>query len=272
MTRDDEFLISGSEEIVPEELQKRGEFIDVYRGRVSEAERPARILAPSSELDNDDVVDAFTEAAIGWHNASTHPNIVSVYSRGETPKPWIAVEQRPEQTLDTVQPELSDADIKTVIWETGEALRNAALYNTTHLSLSPQSICVRRTASDDLTALVDEWGIKHAVQTASNQLGVNGYTAPELFTAPDAGEKRTDVYGLAAIAYYAVTGQPPVSGEDLQTLIREGDIQPPSQHNEGMSSTVDSVLLQGLATNPSDRYNTVHALNQAFEQAFRPEE
>lgn len=272
MTEDGEDLASGAEEILSVDLKKKGKFIDMYRGKVSGVESPARILTPSSETDIDDVEDAFIEAAIGWQNASTHPNIVSVYDRGETPKPWIAVEQRSEQTLATIQPELSGEEIKTIVWDTGEALRNAALYNTIHLSLSPQAIWIRRTASDELTVLVDEWGVKHAVQTASNQLEVTGYTAPELFTAPDAGEKRTDVYGLAAIAYFGVTGQPPVSGDELQTAIRRGETQPPSKHSERASSTVDSVLLQGLATNPSDRYETVHALNQAFEQAFRLQE
>jgi len=150
--------------VVAAESDHEGEFIHVYRGELADVDTPVRILALAPGIADEDVADAFTRVAGQWENASTHPNVVSMYTREETPRPWIAVERISERPLDVAQPTLSPGGVKTVVRDTAEAVRNAALYNTVHEVLRPDYIWVVADG-DDVTTLVDDWGLRQGERT-----------------------------------------------------------------------------------------------------------
>jgi len=222
-------------------------------------------LAPG--IDDEHATKAFRRTAGGWENASTHPNIVSIYDRNDEPRPWIAVADVVGQPLDVVQPDLSLAETKTVISDVAEALRNAVLYNTHHLDLKPNHIWVVPD-EEGVTGLVDEWGLERAVRAALNKPDVTPFTAPEIVEHPGAGGEQTDVYGLGALAYFALTGQPPITGHaDLSSAIIAGDIPQLTDVDGSVLPAVDEIVMKALATNPAARPDSAYSFKQSFRQA-----
>jgi serine/threonine-protein kinase len=82
---------------------------------------------------------------------------------------------------------------------------------------------------------------------------------------------RTDVYGLGAIAYAALTGAPPFGGGTaavvMARVIRERP-KPPSVLS-GLPPAIDDVIERAMAKAPADRYATPGELADDFTRALR---
>lgn len=249
-----------------------GKYIHTYQGKLASNQEQVRFLTLSPEIDDTDAIEAFRQTAGEWANINTHPNIVSVYDRGGEPRPWIAVENVTGQPLDAVQPSLSPLETKAVIVHVAEALRNAVLYNTYHLDLRPDYIWVRPD-EEDITGLVDGWGLNRAVRTALDETDITPFTAPEVISESDISGEQTDVYGLGALAYLTLTGQPPITAStDIASDIEGNNITPPSEVDDSLSPDVDEIVMQALAKDPADRPDSAYSFKQAFRQAFTPPE
>jgi tetratricopeptide (TPR) repeat protein len=100
-------------------------------------------------------------------------------------------------------------------------------------------------------------------------LGSPPYMSPE----QAAGEVEslgpaTDVYGLGAILFALLTGDPPVEGattEEVLDRVRRGSIRSPRSLNPNIPRALEAVCLRALATEPKDRYPTALALAEEVE-------
>jgi eukaryotic-like serine/threonine-protein kinase len=95
-------------------------------------------------------------------------------------------------------------------------------------------------------------------QTAHGQaLGTPAYMAPEQAAGRlELIDRRTDVYGLGAILYEILTGQPPFSGPNTQEVLRkvqEEEPVPPSRLVAEVPPALEAICLRALAKQPSDR-------------------
>lgn len=253
--------------VVTADSEHEGGFVHVYRGELADVDDGVRFLVVAPEHSDGPASAAFTRVASQWENANTHPNIVSVYDRGDTPRPWVAVARVDGQPLDGAQPELSPGEVSSVVRDTARAVRNAALYNTVHGALRPDHVWVVAEGGT-VTSLVDDWGLRQATSSAAGAFEPGPFTAPEVLDDPAASDRRTDVYGLGAVAYYALTARPPVGGADLEEAVREGDVTRPSAVEPSLPAEVDSVVMQALATDPADRYDSAYAFGEAFGQTY----
>jgi hypothetical protein len=247
---------------------REGEYVHVYRGELADVAGRVRFLTLAPGLDDEAVRKQFVRAAGKWGNADTHPNIVSVYASGDEPRPWIAVDDVGGQPLDAVQSSLTPSERKAVVLDVGEALRNAALYNTFHQDLRPDRV---RVVPDDgsVSAFVDEWGLERAVRAAAGAPDPTLFAAPEAVADSGSIDERTDVYGLGAVAYYALTGRPPVAGgPDVGQAVSDGDVTPPSDVDGSLPTAVDDVVLRALSTDPAERYDSAYAFTRAFDSAY----
>jgi serine/threonine protein kinase len=104
--------------------------------------------------------------------------------------------------------------------------------------------------------------------TAGFVVGTPSYMAPEQ-AAGGAVDHATDLYALAAIAYRALTGQPPfTAGEIAETLYKvvHGAPRRPSELGE-LPAELDLVLAIGLAKRPADRFGSAVELADALAAA-----
>jgi len=100
-------------------------------------------------------------------------------------------------------------------------------------------------------------------------VGTPAYMAPEQ-AAGRLGliDHRTDVYGLGALLYEILTGQPPFKGSDTHEVLRrvlEEAPVPPRQLWEAVPPRLEMACLRAMAKKPKDRYFGATELAQEVE-------
>ena len=101
-------------------------------------------------------------------------------------------------------------------------------------------------------------------------VGTPGYMAPEQAAGRrDLISRQTDVYGLGAILFEILTGQPPFAGSETAELIRQArDAEPPAPEALCPSApkALAAVCRKALAREPAARFATAGELAQEVER------
>jgi serine/threonine protein kinase len=149
--------------------------------------------------------------------------------------------------------------------ETGQRL------DIVHRDVSPQNVLV----GTDGVARVLDFGVAKAAgrmqETRDGQLkGKLSYMAPEQIQGA-AVTRRTDVYAGSVVLWEALTGERLFKGENEANVLARvlaGVVPPPSSLAPGLSSSVDRVVLRGLALEPGSRYATAREMAQELDASF----
>jgi serine/threonine-protein kinase len=98
--------------------------------------------------------------------------------------------------------------------------------------------------------------------------GSPSYIAPEAWAGKrDVLDHRVDVYGLGAVIFRCLAGIAPFASKDLVTLLRDVTTAPRpslSATRPDMPAAIDDWVLQTLAIDPHQRFQTVQASWRAF--------
>jgi eukaryotic-like serine/threonine-protein kinase len=117
--------------------------------------------------------------------------------------------------------------------------------------------------------LVKQLGEDSGQTLTTDVIGTPSYMAPEQAPGTPGGKRSmgavTDVYGLGAILYWALTGAPPFRGATvLEVLdqVRDKDPVPPSQLHLKVPLDLETICLKCLRKDPARRYSTAQALSK----------
>ncbi len=106
-------------------------------------------------------------------------------------------------------------------------------------------------------------------------LGTPAYMAPEQAEGKqDQTDARTDVYGLGAILYEILTGQPPFHAKSTQELlgkVRRESPRPPRQVNPDVAAPLEAICLKALSKLPAQRYSSAADLAQEVQRYLADE-
>jgi len=100
-------------------------------------------------------------------------------------------------------------------------------------------------------------------------VGTPSYAPPEQLSGHlDLVEIRSDVYGLGAILYEILTGQPPAAGSLLEVIrtITTGKVRPARVVNTQVPKSLDAVCRKAMSLAPNDRYDTANELRADVER------
>lgn len=101
-------------------------------------------------------------------------------------------------------------------------------------------------------------------------MGTPASMAPEQAAGRlDLIDHRTDIYGLAAILYEILTGEPPFTGASSHEVMRKvlaDSPPPPRQVCPDIPHGLETICLRGLAKKPEDRYPAAKELAEAVQQ------
>jgi eukaryotic-like serine/threonine-protein kinase len=139
-----------------------------------------------------------------------------------------------------------------------------------HRDLSPGNVQRRDSGR---FVVMDPGFAKHTLRsglTIGGQPGTPGFMTPEHLQAySGAPTAASDVFGCAALVYFAALGQPPVpyKGDDAEYLRRLRTAQhiPLSDVRADLPAPLVEVIEKGLHPQPARRYRNGTALAQAFE-------
>src|SRR5262249_11809229 len=100
-------------------------------------------------------------------------------------------------------------------------------------------------------------------------MGTPEYMSPEQIKG-QRSDARADVYALGAVAYYALTGRPPFTG-DTPIAVGFARLQepprPPRELRPEIPVKLEEVILRALAKDPIARYTDAGAWKEALESS-----
>lgn len=197
-----------------------------------------------------------------------HPGIVPVHDVGHQAGQWYLVMEwvQGEDLGTRVQRgRLDPIEAARCGEEVARAVQHAHERGVLHRDLKPSNILIDlegrcRVTDFGLAKLLDEGG----EGTLSGQiLGSPGFLPPEQAGVSDregASGPASDVYGLGATLYHALTGRPPFQGDGLAAtleLVRTTDPLPPRLLNGSIPRDLETILLRCLQREPGRRYRSM---------------
>ena len=267
---------------IKEELGRGGMGI-VYLARQS---LPARFVAlkviSAGPFANEQALARFRrEAAI--IGQLQHANIVPIYEVGSHHgRPYFTMEYLNGGNLAqrlSKQP-IAARPAAQLVETLARAMQAAHERGFVHRDLKPSNILL----ADDGTPKVSDFGLAKQLVAETEMsagdltesgamLGTPNYMAPEQASGkssaqqwrnPSAGlGSAVDVYGLGAILYECLTGQPPFRAASvLETLdmVRSQEPTPPKQYQPSLPRDLQTICLKCLEKNPLKRYASAHDL------------
>jgi serine/threonine-protein kinase len=259
-----------------EELIGRGGMSRVYRAEHLRLGRrdALKVLAPELLADAT-FRDRFERE---WRVAAgiEHPNIIPVYDAGEA-NGHFYIAMRYVETTDLRALLKRDGPLPPergahIVRQTASALDAAHRRGLVHRDIKPGNILV---AEGDHVYLSDFGLAKSttadkALTRSGHFLGTVGYAAPEQIHGRGL-DARTDVYGLACLAYECLTGAWPYERESEAEIMQahlEAPPPRPSSARPDLPSGLDDVIAKGLAKVKEERYDTCGAFASALQAAL----
>ena len=192
--------------------------------------------------------------------ALSHPNIVSIYDRGDAEgRPYIAmevIEGRSLKELILASGSLPIAQAVEYAKQILNALRFAHRNGIIHRDIKPHNILLG--AEDRLK--VTDFGIARAGASQMTEVGSIMGTAQYLSPEQARGAPVTaasDLYSVGVVLYEMLTGKTPFNGEtpiEIAMKHLNEPPRPPSDLRPEISPELDQIILRALAKDPHERY------------------
>jgi hypothetical protein len=209
----------------------------------------------------------------------THQNTVAVFDYGRTPDGvfYYAMEYLEGGDLEQLVDYAGPLEPGRAIWileQVCRALNEAHGLGLVHRDIKPSNVLLcERGLEGDAAKLLD-FGLvmdlkkqpAGAPGTGAQLEGTPLYIAPESINSPSDVGAASDLYSLAAVAFFLLTGEPLFSGSSIVEVCAAHLYTParPPSELKPVSAALDAVVLRCLAKEPSARYSSALALRDAL--------
>ncbi len=167
--------------------------------------------------------------------------------------------------------QLPIADAVRIATEVAGALDYAHRHGVIHRDIKPENVMLH-----DGSALVADFGIALAVSSAGStrmtetglSLGTPHYMSPEQAMGEREITARSDVYGLGAMTYEMLVGEPPFTGPTAQAIIAKVMTSEPASltlQRKSVPPAVEDAVLIALSKLPADRFGTAVEFAKALD-------
>lgn len=251
-----------------QELAGQGGMGVVYRAWQKSLEREVAVkLLSAGPWASEEFIASFRREA---RNAASlqHPNIVAVYEMGEQDGLIFYAMQlvRGTSLAETLRERgtLPAREAATLLRTIAEAVDYAHRMGVLHLDLKPGNVLLDERG----VALVTDFGLARRLGQApsveNEQVsGTPSYMAPEQAQVRSQGlSVATDIWGMGAILYEALTGVPPFTGRDPREILQNvlhGTVRKLSRHAR-IPADLEAICLRCLRKDPADRYASAREL------------
>jgi eukaryotic-like serine/threonine-protein kinase len=261
----------------------------VYLARSPILPRSEAIKVLSTELSRDGEFRArfVREAAVAA--GLDHPNVVSIYRRGEFEgQLWIAMQFVDGTDADDalVAGTMTPARAVYVVGEVAKALDYAHQHQVVHRDVKPANFLLSGPTGPEERVLLGDFGIARALDDAKltqtgSFMATVAYAAPEVL-AGDAFDGRADLYSLGCTLFRLLSGAPPYESTNGMAAVMAAHLTAPpprlSDRVSGFSPRLDAVLATAMAKDPGQRFGSARefaaaagdALGERTTVALRP--
>jgi serine/threonine-protein kinase len=237
-----------------------------------------KVLSTDLSRDSDFRARFVREADVA--SALDHPNIVSVYNRGQTEggELWIAMQFVDGTNADA---ELRDGKMTPqravhIITEVGKAIDYAHSRNVVHRDVKPANFLLSGPPGPGERVLLGDFGIARALDdvgltVTGSVMATVAYAAPEVLASmPFDG--RADLYSLGCTLFRLLTGKTPFSAANGMAAVMMAHLQAPpprvTDQVPSLPAAFDAVIATAMAKDPAARFQSAAALAEAAGAAL----
>jgi serine/threonine protein kinase len=254
-----------------------GGFGRVYRVRDLHLERivALKVLHPMLVQDPAGVERFRREAQLAAK--LNHPNLVNIYEiGGRAGLIWYTMEFVDGPNLAQLVEQEGALGLDRVLKLLREALSALSLAHgigLVHRDIKPENLLFEKHGSLRIT----DFGLAIALRGqgkfggATSQSGTPRFASPEQLLS-ERVDGRSDLYSLAAVAYFALLGRPPFEGNTpVQVLAQQTTNQPPglAEARADVGEEVEAVLRRALRADVNARYPTAGEFLAALNRAVK---
>ncbi len=215
---------------------------------------------------DDQFVERFRREATNAAGLS-HPNIVSIYDRGEAEGTYyIAMEYLEGSTLKEIVTQRGPLAIGEAIGFTRDlldALKFAHRKGVVHRDIKPHNVMCDAEGRVKVT----DFGIARAgasqMTEAGSIIGTAQYLSPEQARG-GAVDRRSDLYSVGVVLYELLTGEVPFSGDTaVEIAMKHLSTVPkaPSTIRAEIPAPLDQIVLRALAKDPAERFQSAEEMD-----------
>ena len=255
------------------ELIGRGGMADVFEGQDLRLGRKIAIKLLKSDLANDENFESRFAKEAQASAKMAHPTIVRIYDAGEEVStdsngnqiktPFIIMEYVKGKLLRDLMHDKRLSIGESIDFAKGvlTALEISHRAGIIHRDIKASNIMI----TDEGQVKVMDFGIARAIsdssETQAHSSGIVGtaqYFSPEQARG-EAVDARTDLYSTGVLLYEMLAGRPPFKGDTAVSVAYQHvseKVQAPSTHNSEISAELDQVVLNALAKDREERFQT----------------
>ena len=209
-----------------------------------------------------------------------HPSIVPIYEVGERDGScYFSMKFVEGGQLDEVvrRTPISIRQAAELIAKVARTVHYAHEHGILHRDIKPGNILLDENGEPHLTdfGLARLLDAESTVTRTIDVLGTPSYMAPEQAAGENTKlSKATDVYGLGAVLYQLLTGQPPFAGGttyETIRLLRDTEPRQPRLLNPKIDRDLSTICLKCLEKDPERRYSSALALAEDLEHWLKHE-
>ena len=253
-----------------------GGFGRVYKVRDLHLEREVALKVLNPALTQDaEVVERFRREAQLAAGLS-HPNIVNIYDiAGRFGLIWYTMELIDGPSLaQLVEREgpLSMDQVLRLLREALSALAHAHGSGLVHRDIKPENILIDPSGSVQITDFGLALALRGKYGGATSQSGTPQFASPEQLLG-ERVDQRSDLYSLAAVAYYALLGTPPFPGATTEQVLAQqttNQFPLPREQRDDVSEAFERVLDRALSADVESRFPSAAEFLQAVNRASEP--
>ena len=259
---------------------------DVYEGTDTRLGRVVAIKLLKSDLANDPSFEARFRQEAQASARMAHPTIVRIYDAGE--EEWTDVHGSPMRRPYIVMEYVKGAVLRDLLHQRRLTIEEAINYTDgvlTALSVSHGAGIIHRDIKSANIMITDagevkvmDFGIARAVSDSANtqaySVGIVGtaqYFSPEQARG-EVVDARTDLYSTGVLLYEMLAGRAPFKGETAVSVAYQHvseAVTPPSVHNPMVSPELDAVVVQSMAKDRNDRFQTAEDFREHLAAAVQ---
>jgi serine/threonine-protein kinase len=255
------------------EIIGRGGMADVFEGVDLRLGRKIAIKLLKSDLANDENFESRFAQEAQASAKMAHPTIVRIYDAGEEittdsngnvrKTPFIVMEYVKGKLLRDLMHERKLTSSEAVGYAKGvlTALEYSHKAGIIHRDIKASNIMV----TEEGQVKVMDFGIARAISDSSaTQAHTSGIVGTAQYFSPEqargeAVDARTDLYSTGVVLYEMLAGRPPFKGDTAVSVAYQHvseKVTPPSAHNADISPEMDQVVLNALAKDRDERFQT----------------
>jgi beta-lactam-binding protein with PASTA domain/predicted Ser/Thr protein kinase len=249
-----------------------GGMANVYLAEDEELGRRVAIkILNDRHASDDQFVERFRREAKNAAGLS-HPNIVSIYDRGEAEGTYyIAMEYLEGRSLKERIVADGPLPIQDAIEVTRQILRAIGFAHRrgiVHRDIKPHNVLLVQDGGGEERFKVTDFGISRTTASqmteAGSIVGTAQYLSPEQARGAPV-DQRSDVYSVGIVLYELLTGTLPFTGETpLEIAMKHlSEVpKPPSELRAEVPADLDMVVLRALAKDPADRFESAEEMEK----------